>query len=202
MSDFMDRIDALIQGEVACLCQTPEGELLPTAPSPVALLSGSFNPLHDGHLGLVALAEKKLCGTTGYELSVTNVDKLGLTRDQIIERLTQFREHRPVWVTRAPTFVEKAELFPGTAFVLGVDTAVRLISPQYYQGDTQLRDRALARLRDLGAKLLVAGRLGEDGRFYAAERVPIAETFLDLFMFVNEEEFRIDLSSTELRGGS
>src|SRR5688572_32938983 len=38
---------------------------------------------------------------------------------EVERRVAQFRGVGPVWVTRAATFAEKAELFPGAVFVVG-----------------------------------------------------------------------------------
>ena len=102
---------------------------------PLAVLPGSFNPLHHGHTTLAATAAAKLGVDVVFELSVANVDKPELGRDEVERRLGQFAGVAPVWVTRAAAFEKKADIFPGAAFVLGWDTAVRLIDPKYYGGE-------------------------------------------------------------------
>jgi hypothetical protein len=53
-------------------------------------------------------------------------------------RVAQFLEAgAPVIVTRAPLYVNKADLFPRSAFVVGHDTAARLVLPKYY-GDSYI----------------------------------------------------------------
>ena len=64
----------------------------------------------------------------------------------------------------AATFETKAELFPGAAFVLGWDTAVRVIDPKYYGGEAG-RDAALGKLLIAGCRLVVGGRLDASGAF-------------------------------------
>jgi hypothetical protein len=41
----------------------------------------------------------------------------------------------PVVLTRAPLFTNKVLLFPGSRFVVGYDTAIRMVMPKYY-GDS------------------------------------------------------------------
>ena len=49
----------------------------------------------------------------GFKLSLTNVDKPELDINSILMRLNKIQEEIPIILTRAPTFMEKIELFPG-----------------------------------------------------------------------------------------
>src|SRR5262245_28506943 len=133
-------------------------------PKPLALLPGSFNPLHRGHVALAAVAAARLGVPVHFELSVTNADKPELPCDEVERRVAQFAGVAPVWVTRAATFEAKADLFPGAAFVVGWDTAVRVIDPKYYGGEAG-RDTALRTLMAQGCRLVVGGRLDALGAF-------------------------------------
>src|SRR5947208_570464 len=119
----------------AAVCVEPDGTARAGGPLPAALLPGSFNPLHHGHTGLAAAAAAHLGVPVAFELSLANVDKPELDPDEAARRVAQFAGVGPVWVTRAATFAAKADLFPGAAFVLGWDTAARLIDPRYYAAD-------------------------------------------------------------------
>jgi hypothetical protein len=117
----------------------------------------------------------------------------------VTRRLEQFAGIAPVWLTHAPTFEAKAEIFPGTAFILGWDTAVRVIDRRYYANELA-RDAALRKLRDLGCRLVVGGRLDVAGVFRVWDGVAVADEFADLFVALTEADFRADVSSTVLRG--
>src|SRR5262249_44797666 len=122
-----------------------------------------------------------------------------LTADEIRRRLAQFAWWADVWLTRAPTFAEKAELFPGVLFVVGVDTALRLVQPRYY-GDSEARMMAaLERIRASGCRFLVAGRVDAGGQFAELDQVAIPEAHRGMFAPIPEAEFRADLSSTQMR---
>jgi hypothetical protein len=185
--------------EPPAVCVEPDGSRRTGGPRPLALLPGSFNPLHHGHTGLAAAAERLLGVPVAFELSVVNVDKPGLTDAEADRRAAQFRGLAPVWLTRAPTFAEKARLFPGAALVVGHDTAVRLIDPRYYAGDLDRRDAALAGILAVGGRVVVGGRLA-DGRFCVWDAGAAGERFRELFVPLPEAAFRADVSSTELRG--
>jgi hypothetical protein len=96
------------------------------------LLPGSFNPVHQGHCNLLKVAEE-MTGLTGcFELSSVNVDKPELPEEEILRRASAVFDV-PVALTAAPRFIQKAQQFPKTTFVLGYDTAARLIDPAYGQ---------------------------------------------------------------------
>lgn len=179
------------------VCHSAGGEFTVNQPKPLALLSGSFNPLHHGHRLLAEVAGRRLGCEVQFELSVTNVDKPELTAEEVAQRLGQFVGVGCVWVTRAAGVLKKSDLFPGAAFVLGFDTAVRLIDPKYYGGERG-RDVALAKLLDRGCRVVVGGRIDGAGEFRVWED-RLAGEFRDLFEVLAEGEFRVDVSSTALR---
>lgn len=169
-----------------------------TEPKPVALLPGSFNPLHHGHIELARAAARHLDTEVHYELSIANADKPELPQEEVEKRVAQFTDLGPVWVTRAATFEAKADLFPGVAFVLGWDTAVRVIDPKYYDGESG-RDAALRKLLACGCRLVVGGRIDAEGAFRVWDGGSLAAEFAGLFVPLAEVDFRVDVSSTELR---
>jgi nicotinamide mononucleotide (NMN) deamidase PncC len=169
------------------------------APLPLALLPGAFNPLHDGHRAMARHAAARLRTPVAYELCVRNVDKPPLDYLTVHERLSQFGGTDAVWLTRAPTFVEKARRFPGVAFVVGIDTIARIADVRYYGDDPDLRDQAITEMRTLGVSFLVFGRRTAD-RFLALEDLELPGALQALCTGVGEAEFRNDLSSTALRG--
>ena len=166
---------------------------------PPALLPGSFNPLHHGHLALAAAAEKHLALPVAFELSVANVDKPEMADDEVARRVAQFDGVGRVWVTRAATFAAKAKLFPGAAFVVGHDTAARLIDPKYYLGEPALRDAALRTLAAGGCRVVVGGRVDAGGAFRTWGSDALPAEFTTLFVPLAEADFRADVSSTALR---
>ena len=168
------------------VCVEPGG--VRVGPKPLALLPGSFHPLHHGHTTLAAVAGARLGVPVHFELSVTNADKPELPREEIEQRVSQFAGVAPVWITRAATFEAKAELFPGAAFVVGWDTAIRVIDPKYYGGEAG-RDAALGKLLDRGCKLVVGGRLDADQVFRVWDSRGLAAGFAELFVALDRGGF-------------
>jgi hypothetical protein len=134
-----------------------------------------------------------------FELSVVNVDKPPLTHREVEERAAQFTGRWRLLLTRAPRFLEKARLFPGNAFLIGWDTAVRLVHPRYYGDSERAMLAALEEMRDLGMHFLVAGR-ASNGSFLTLEDAEVPTQFAGMFEGIPESLFRADVSSTELRG--
>jgi hypothetical protein len=193
----VDPIVRLLDGAARTVLVAPDGTPLADQPVTGALLSGSFNPLHAGHERLAEAATATLGLPVTFELPILNADKAPLRYSEIERRLAQFRWRYPVVLSQAALFVDKAALFPGCVFVLGYDTAVRLVDPRYYGGEAD-RDAALALIRAQGCRFLVAGRV-QDGVFHTLDQIAIPDAARDLFIGLPEQAFRVDLSSTAIR---
>ena len=191
-------IQRLLAGDVASVTVHSDGRMVVDGAVSNPLLSGSFSPLHYGHQELAAVAEKELGAPVAYELSVVNVDKPPLEEQQILQRMGQFRGKAKLVLTRAETFHKKGRLFPGASFVIGWDTALRLVEPRYYDGDYSTMCLALAELGAAGSRFLVAGR-EDGGNFKTLADVPVPAGFEFLFQGIPESAFRADVTSTELR---
>ena len=161
------------------------------------LFPGSFDPLHDGHRTMTRIAEEIAERPVEFELSVTNVDKPPLDYLEIETRISQFAD-RPLWLTRAPTFLEKTALFPRSTFVLGADTFVRLADPRYYGGSADAASAAARTIAEGVRGLIVFGR-ERDGVFEEPAALGVPQSLRDVSYFVSQREFRVDISSTELR---
>jgi Cytidylyltransferase-like len=195
----LDPIDQLLAGEVDRVTVQTDGQTMLSAPLPLVLLPGSFNPMHEGHVLLARFAEELRQQPVAFEISVTNVDKPPLSDETVRHRLAQFAWKWPVELTRAPTFVEKARLFSGATFVIGADTAERLFAPKYY-GDDELRMHvALEEIANSGCSFLVAVRIDAAGRVHALNDIAVPRRYADLFTEIPEHRFRFDTSSSEIR---
>lgn len=139
-------------------------------------------------------------GTVEFELSVANVDKPELADDVLAKRLGQFMD-RSIWITRAATFAEKAALFPGVTFLVGADTIRRVGEARYYAADEGARREAVGKLVAHNCRFLVFGRV-LDGQFRTLDDLQLPDDLRALCQCVQEDAFRRDLSSTELRRGA
>ncbi len=161
------------------------------------IFPGSFDPLHDGHRRMAAIARQITGLPVEWELSVRNVDKPPLDFLEIALRTAQLAEE-PVWLTAAATYLEKLELFPGAWFILGGDTVLRLGDARYYGGSKERADQAVRRIAQMAGGLVVFGRV-RDGVFTDPAALAIPEPLRSICRFIPEAEFRDDVSSTQLR---
>jgi hypothetical protein len=190
---------ALLEGRARCVefgadgrvrsVDAPRGGGVPGASPPVVYLSGSFNPLHDGHEGLLLAArraaEAALAGAARaagadappsappglFELSLGNADKGLLPLDEAERRAAQFaRRGLPLLATAGcPLFTQKAALLPGAWFAVGYDTAARLVQARYYvvdeDGGSGADDGGMVQMAVQFERLRAAG-----GKFLVAGR--------------------------------
>ena len=163
------------------------------------MLPGSFNPVHQGHCNLLKVAEEMTDLRGVFELSCANVDKPLLEEADGLRRAAAIKDV-PVALTHAPRFVQKAQLFQKTTFVVGYDTAERLIA-YAKPGEWEL-------FQTLETKFLVAGRTVRclenvdavsSPRFQSLENLTLPAGSEALFEAIPESKFREDISSTELR---
>ncbi|DBA84041.1 TPA: hypothetical protein ACH3X1_006523 [Trebouxia sp. C0004] len=209
-SEIADPISVLLKGDVQSV-EYSSGNVVVDAPRGGRVyMAGSFNPLHEGHRGMLAAALTARQDTQGqmegcYEMSVGNADKGLMPAEEVKRRVQPFiDENLPLVLTQAPLYPDKAKIFHNSTFVLGYDTAVRLVMPKYYGGHDGMLLH-LAGMSHLGCHVVVAGRVATDDQgessFMTFEdvEVPDAITDLGLFSSIPEALFRSDISSTQLR---
>lgn len=195
---------SLLSGELPAVFVRPGSAIehgsLKELERPIAVLSGAFDPPHQGHLGMAEIAEQRLGLPVAWEIAINNVDKPPLDFIALRTRVQAIRfldSQRPILLTTAPTFRQKSVLVPNSVFVLGVDTIVRIDDPKYYN-DVEHRNAAFATIKLAGCKFLVYGR-SHEGKFQVLSDLHLSPALRELCEEVSAEEFREDVSSTELR---
>jgi hypothetical protein len=192
-------LSKLISGEIPWLLINPDGSFQRGETlANIALLSGSFNPLHQGHKKLAEVSGHDLSREVFFELPLINAEKPPLEPLLLRKRAVQFLGFAPLILSRAPLFNQKAKMYPKSTFILGADTAARLVAPRFYKDDPTLMMQALEDVRQQGGRFLVAGRSSKDD-FTTLEDIAIPAGYAEMFSEIPESSFHMDISSTELR---
>ena len=158
------------------------------------ILSGSFNPLHNGHIKLLEAAKNMTKLEPFFEISISNVDKRNISLEDLNSRISQFYNIGKILITNSATFEDKSNLFKKSIFVIGYDTAVRILDNKYYEKDMK---ESLSNIKKNECSFLVTGRK-INGKYKYLNDLEI-EDYKGLFSIIPEENFRLDISSTEIR---
>lgn len=161
---------------------------------PTCIFPGAFNPFHEGHRGMLEVAETLVGERPLLEVSIANVDKPPLDFLSMSERGVEDYE---LVFTNAPTFLEKSALFPGVTFIVGADTISRIDETKYY-ADEAAKQAAFETMKQRDVSFLVFGRYQDEG-FIALGDLSLSPTLAALCREVPEDKFRRDISSTDLR---
>ena len=168
-------------------------------PADLLVFSGSFNPVHQGHLKIVEVASKMLQKPVQLELSRKNTDKPyldGVTfdkrRKQIQAACKGNKYVGDLYMSNLALFLRKAIEFPKATFIVGEDTLLGINNPKNWQIYPDA-DKIAAEFKRLGIRFLVFQRKGYDIS-------GVSKRLLGLCTFVSIKDYEDDgISSTEIR---
>lgn len=174
---------------------------------PRIILSGSFRPLHQGHIDMAKAGFGIYGHPVDLEICVHNVDKPTLNYGEMIQRVDGIKQQAGDWLgstllTNAATFVEKAEMFPTAKFLVGFDTLKRIGMEKYYYNRHHMLD-CFRRIKELGCVFLVFHRMTtQEGVVNVTDAKDFAELPQELqeISFI-QQTVPTAISSTEIRNG-
>jgi len=188
----------VVKGKIRIVCHCAGRALEPGPDSSRIIFPGSFNPLHEGHLRIAGYASMILGAPVQFELCIRNIDKPPLDYQEIRNRLQAFPADSRIWLTDAPTFIEKARLLPGSTFLIGVDTLARIVDCDYYEKSHRKMLSTFEEIDNLQCRFMVFGR-SMHGRFTTMKELTLPPEIASICRQVPEADFRIDVESRKLR---
>lgn len=147
---------------------------------------------------MARVARQILGMEVSYELPIINADKPAIDASELSQRVSHFRKDENVWVTRLPTFEQKATLFSPVWFVVGIDTIQRIGELRYYNEDAQRQKTVFREWEELDVRFLVFGR-SDSKRFRTLDDLNLPKSLRQLCRGVPRSDFDVDVSSTEIR---
>ena len=166
-----------------------------------AIFPGAFSPIHRGHLEMINIAEQRLQKKVVLEISVQNVDKPPFDYIELehrLARISRAKPNQPVWLTQTPLFVDKAELFPWSVFVVGADTIKRFADLRFYQDNVHKFHEILRTIAYYNCRFLVFARQSKTG-LESLETMKMPDMLRSLCEDVPPSVFTMDISSSDLR---
>jgi len=166
-----------------------------------AIFPGAFSPIHEGHVEMLNIAEQRLQQKVVLEMSVQNINKPPLDYIELEQRLEDIGKVKPnqaIWLTQAPLFVHKAELFPGATFVIGSDTLKRFADLRFYHESTHKLHDILRQLAMFNCRFLVFARQSKSG-LESLDTLAIPDMLRSLCDDVPAAVFTMDISSSDMR---
>lgn len=162
-----------------------------------ALMAGSFNPPHQGHLGIADAYRRAYGKNVVFEIGTNPPHKTKPTVQELLQRAKLLHGRDVFFSTDVPLFIDKARAFPGMPLLVGADTLIRLFDPKWGVDINGM----LESYKNLGTKFAVSGRT-IDGKFVSGWEAVVqclGDKYKGHFNMFVEMPGRWDVSSTELR---
>ncbi len=200
--DTIDSVFPLLSDGIMNIIYLPNGKyLVNQILKKCAVIPGSFNPIHEGHIALgeeIANCQQISKEDVIFELSAANPDKGEISRKEIETRISAIVEKGfSAMLTKIPFFYSKNEYLRDGYFIVGADTYKRIVNVKYYDNSRDIMISKLTEFAKYQNNLIVAPRLNpETDKVESLKDFEIPDILKGL---AKEVEFRKDISSTEIR---
>lgn len=171
------------------------------------LLSGSFNPPHEGHFGIAdAFSEDNNSFHEGrqkvlFETAFNPPHKNVLTVQDLLKRAKMLCGKDRIF-TNIPFFIDKVKAFPGMPLIVGTDTLDRMLDPKWKID----MEEFLKTINNIGNDIFVVNRIVDNKLLSINDVFAKYKDILpdDVYRCLKEMVHHLpgqwDISSSELRG--
>ena len=162
-----------------------------------ALMSGAYNPPHEGHFGIANQVWEDFAHKTVFEITAEPPHKDGLSIQEMLKRAKSLKGYDALFTRKEPFYLDKARKFPGMPLVMGADAMLRMLDPKWGLNIIEM----FKEFKRLGTKLYVSGR-SVNGERTSNEDIletvssELAPLYVELTETINGHW---DFSSTEIR---
>lgn len=173
------------------------GDIASLSPEKHIIYSGSFRRFHAGHDLAARNAFLQTNKQVVLEITAGNIGREPSTMAELLERSIQMRGRWPVILRKdCSKFSDKAKAYPGFEFIVGFDTAIRIVNPEFYNNNWEAMVEELDQLSKTGARFHVLGRVHPNtGVFQTADDIWCAHKHHRLFVPLAG---RVDVSASAL----
>ena len=162
-----------------------------------ALMSGAYNPPHEGHFGIANQVWEDFAHKTVFEITAEPPHKDGLSIQEMLKRAKSLKGYDALFTRKEPFYLDKARKFPGMPLVMGADAMLRMLDPKWGLNIIEM----FKEFKRLGTKLYVSGR-SVNGVITCNKDIlkTVSSELTPLYIEMTETVTgHWDLSSTEIR---
>ena len=185
-------------------CINCDGSIQYSIPSNPVIYCGTFNPLHIAHRKILEYISMRYPQRPVLlEMSQRSADKSATSITNVMIRAAQVAGQYQVIISNTSLYVDKCKYYPNATFIVGYDTAIRIVDKKYYQNSEKNLMKVMQTIEDYGCNFIVVGRYDEKMKcfldFDSIKHTLPAKEYHHLFISLDENHFRYDMSSTYLR---
>ncbi|BFU22598.1 hypothetical protein EHI8A_059930 [Entamoeba histolytica HM-1:IMSS-B] len=201
---YINYVDSFFKNNNGVFCIELNGSITHSIPQCPIVYCGTFNPFHKAHKKIIEYMSMRFNHRPIIlDISQRSEDKSVTSLTNVFIRASQVAGKYKVNISNTSLYIDKCKTYPGGTFVVGLDTAVRILNKRYYQNSEINLKKAMQVIASMGCNFIVVGRKDDiTNRFLEFDSVKStlpAKEYHYLFISLNEKEFRYDLSSTYLR---